>query len=371
MSKFARTSISIINMSRKLELNDTLSMKGVAITFIILHNLIHLICPIKENEFNFNIDHSKAFISHLLNLNNDLWIDIFSFLGWYGVPVFLFISGYGLVQKYEKNKTHKDVGFFQFTKKHFKKLFLLMIIPYVIYLLLHWNSINLKAVFAQSLMISNLYSSLVHPGIYWYFGLMLQLYIAYYLFIFNKPQKNIVYLILLQFIIIAFCYYVLDNSKILSGYPSLKFVLSSYNMLHNSIGWFLPFAIGIIYARYNFNIAFNHTLLNLLLFVGSSFLLIVSNLNFISWLLSPILAISSAISLNALIKPLKNTNKIFVYIGGISAFLFATHPLVRSMYFNVTTSLSISSVLLYALVCILVAICYKVMHRKLQNTFQH
>ena len=35
-------------MARKLDLNDTLSMKGVAIIFIILHNLIHLICPIKK-----------------------------------------------------------------------------------------------------------------------------------------------------------------------------------------------------------------------------------------------------------------------------------------------------------------------------------
>lgn len=255
----------------------------------------------------------------------------------------------------------------QFTKKHFLKLFFLMIIPYAIYLILLWNDINIIAVFAQSLMISNLYSSLVHPGIYWYFGLMLQLYIVYYLFIFNKPLKNIVILIALQFIIIAFCYYVLDNSKILSGYPSLKFVLSSSNMLHNSIGWFLPFCMGVIYARYNFNMVFKHQLLNLLFFAGSSFLLILSNLNFISWLISPILAISSAISLNALIKPLKNTNKTFVYIGGISAFLFATHPLVRTMYFNVTTSLSISSVLLYVLICILVAICYKVVHGKLSK----
>ena len=354
-------------MARKLDLNDTLSMKGVAIIFIILHNLIHLICPIKENEFNFNVEHSNSFISHLLSAHNDLWIDVFSFLGWYGVPVFLFISGYGLVQKYEHNKTHKDLGFMQFTKKHFLKLFFLMIIPYAIYLMLHWNDINIIAAVAQSLMISNLYSAFVHPGIYWYFGLMLQLYIVYYLFIFNKPLKNIVILIALQFVIIAFCYYVLDNSKITHAYPSIEYAISSYNLLHNCIGWFLPFCMGVIYARYNFNMVFKHQLLNLLFFAGSSFLLILSNLNFISWLISPILAISAAISLNALIKPLKNTTKIFVYIGGISAFLFATHPLVRTMYFNVTTSLSISSVLLYALICILVATCYKVVHGKLSK----
>lgn len=354
-------------MARKLDLNDTLSMKGVAIIFIILHNLIHLICPIKENEFNFNVEHSNSFISHLLSAHNDLWIDVFSFLGWYGVPVFLFISGYGLVQKYEHNKTHKDLGFMQFTKKHFRKLFFLMIIPFAIYLLLNWNDINIIAAVAQSLMISNLYSAFVHPGIYWYFGLMLQLYIVYDLFIFNKPLKNIVILIALQFAIITFYYYALDHCKIPLAYSPIEYALSSYNLLHNCIGWFLPFGMGVIYARYNFNMVFKHQLLNLLFFAGSSFLLILSNLNFISWLISPILAIGAAMYLNALIKPLKYTTKIFVYIGGISAFMFATHPLVRTMYFNVTTSLSITSVLLYALICILLAICYKVVHGKLSK----
>ena len=124
------------------------------------------------------------------HIKRSLWVCCILLFGW---MLYSLVSHrlWQSDQKYEKNKTHKDIGFFQFTKKHFKKLFLLMIIPYVIYLLLHWNFINLKAVFAQSLMISNLYSSLVHPGIYWYFGLMLQLYIAYYLFIFNKADFGV------------------------------------------------------------------------------------------------------------------------------------------------------------------------------------
>ena len=38
-------------MTKSIEFNDTNLMKGIAIIFIILHNLIHLLVPIKENEF--------------------------------------------------------------------------------------------------------------------------------------------------------------------------------------------------------------------------------------------------------------------------------------------------------------------------------
>ena len=142
-----------------------------------------------ENEFRFDIEHSEMFISNLLSFQDGLWKDVFSFLGWYGICVFLFISGYGLVKKYEYNAKNKDISFWSFVSNHAKKLFMLMIIPYGIYLLLVYvfsgKLMGIDAVLAQTMMVSNLYSFYIHPGVYWYFGLMLQLYIIYYLFIFS------------------------------------------------------------------------------------------------------------------------------------------------------------------------------------------
>lgn len=80
---------------------DTDSMKGVAILFIVLHNLLHWISKTKENEFSYSVEKTKLFFENLFTNADTLWMDVFSFLGWYGVPAFLFLSGYGLVKKYE------------------------------------------------------------------------------------------------------------------------------------------------------------------------------------------------------------------------------------------------------------------------------
>lgn len=77
-------------------------MKGVAILFIVLHNLLHWISQIKENEFSYSPEKTKLFFENLVTNADTLWLDIFSFLGWYGVATFLFLSGYGLVKKYEQ-----------------------------------------------------------------------------------------------------------------------------------------------------------------------------------------------------------------------------------------------------------------------------
>lgn len=283
--------------------------------------------------------------------------------------IYLFISGYGLVKKYENNVRYNEISFWTFGSSHAKKLFLLMIIPYFIYLVLIYvfsgEIMSIDAIFAQTFMISNLYSFYIHPGIYWYFGLMLQLYIIYYLFIFNRPQIIIGVLILVQFMVVIFCYCVLDKSSVLDECLSLKYALSSYNLLHNSIGWFLPFTFGIVYARRNLNIIFNNRLINVIFFIVSSILLILSNLNFFTWLISPIFAIFSAIYLNELIKTFKFITKIFIYIGGLSAFIFATHPLIRYTYLQITSSSNVLYVILYAIVCVTIAFCYKKLHNVL------
>ena len=73
-------------------------IKGYAIIFIALHNFLHMSYMgfVQENEMRFDISKSRLFFEHLLNPSWTIVGDLFSFIGWIGVPVFVFLSGFGL-----------------------------------------------------------------------------------------------------------------------------------------------------------------------------------------------------------------------------------------------------------------------------------
>ena len=85
-----------------LSRTESSALRGIAILGIILHNYCHFLgFAVKENEYKFDPSRPMQFLDKLFSLDSDLFIHFFSFLGHYGVPIFLFISGYGLVKKYE------------------------------------------------------------------------------------------------------------------------------------------------------------------------------------------------------------------------------------------------------------------------------
>ena len=86
-----------------LSRTESSALRGIAILGIILHNYCHFLgFAVKENEYKFDPSRPMQFLDKLFSLDSDLFIHFFSFLGHYGVPIFLFISGYGLVKKYEE-----------------------------------------------------------------------------------------------------------------------------------------------------------------------------------------------------------------------------------------------------------------------------
>ena len=78
-------------------------MKGFAIIFIMLHNFLHINGFSKENETVFYLERTQMFFQNVLNQPLNVIGDVFSFIGWVGVPVFVFLSGYGLERKYHKS----------------------------------------------------------------------------------------------------------------------------------------------------------------------------------------------------------------------------------------------------------------------------
>ena len=87
-----------------LSLDGSKALRGIAILGIILHNYCHFLgFAVKENEYTFTAAKPIMLWDRIMALDHNLFVHILSFFGHYGVPVFLFISGFGLVRKYEQN----------------------------------------------------------------------------------------------------------------------------------------------------------------------------------------------------------------------------------------------------------------------------
>ena len=77
------------------------ALRGLAIIGIFLHNYCHWLGPIvKENEYQY-FQHNVDWLNQVMvSMDLNLPVHLLSFFGHYGVPVFLFLSAYGLVMKY-------------------------------------------------------------------------------------------------------------------------------------------------------------------------------------------------------------------------------------------------------------------------------
>ena len=175
-------------------------LRGIAIMGIFLHNFCHLLKGSnEENEFRFIAERADNMWTYWTGGNIDVFapIQLFSFFGHYGVPIFLFLSGYGLVMKYERNGDSSRVGMWHFLGSHWLKLFKLMILGFVLTVItylacgLSWH--GWLDYFAQATMLSNIVPSLCHshtPSPYWFFGVMVEVYVIYRLIIYPFSNKQ-------------------------------------------------------------------------------------------------------------------------------------------------------------------------------------
>lgn len=104
-------------MSRQetLTKNEVLALRGLCISLIVLHNLIHNIVPIHEKWFN--PDNAHIFLD---KITNSPILGTLAYAGWMGVPIFFFLSGFGLTQKYGYISDKS-----QFIKNHYIKILLI------------------------------------------------------------------------------------------------------------------------------------------------------------------------------------------------------------------------------------------------------
>lgn len=301
-------------------------IRAYAILSIFLHNYIHWLpnTP-QENEFEFDVNRHWSFINSIIS-GSDIFINLFSYLGHLGVPVFVFLSGYGLAQKYDKQAT---IGIKSFIAKHFTKLFKPLLVGMFIYIIVmyikegEWPTFHTLAL--QCLMLQNLivpFERFGSPEPYWYFGMTMQLYVIYIVFVYKHSLRWITAFTLLSIIL----------SVILGGID--KYLPLFVWLKYNSIGWLLPFFMGLILSKYpqtQFTRIKKKFMALIILLCFS--LLILFDCNFYTWLFIPAIAVILAIY-STLILPVA-VKRVAAIIGDISLYIFVIHPIIRELTIDI------------------------------------
>lgn len=340
-----------------LSMAESKALRGIAILGIILHNYCHFLgFAVKENEYTFTASKPRQLLERMLTLDDNQFIHVMSFFGHYGVPVFLFISGFGLVYKYERS-TPTRVRALPFIGFHYAKLLRLMFLGYigfavVSYLHPHgYHGYTVGRVIAQLLMYINLMPDpdhIIKPGPYWYFGLMLQLYIVYRLVLYRRSSAVTLALIVLCTAVQA-CF----PSSVDEGGEILN------RIRYNFIGGMLPFGAGILYARHGRNLPLP---INLTIVVVSAFIVFIGSFYFWSWLFVPLFIVTGAVATMKLI-PDKALAPC-VWFGAISSALFVMHPITREIIIKMSYRGYIyTGLITYIVASILLAWLFKLMFR--------
>ena len=341
-------------MKELLTRRECTAMRGIAILAIVLHNYCHFIGKIvQENEYQFLSFNNDRLWQVISNPDSLLPVHLLSYFGHYGVPVFLFLSGFGLVKKYEtSNGACPPVRFLRY---NYLKLLRLLIVGFSLFVCVdmvtpgrfpfHWDS-----VLAQLLMYVNVLpepEKIIWPGIYWFFGLMMQLYIVYRLLLYRRSSWWVVALIVVCWLLQVFCE---PDGETLN------------RLRYNFIGGMLPFGLGLIVARIpTLGINSSHTgnqmfprweyMAWLLFAILSCVLVFAMCLNFQTWFWIPVFIIIGCV---AMVKVMPEwLMKVFVWFGGISAAMFVAHPIARKLFITVAWKQDIyDGLMLYVIVTI-------------------
>lgn len=321
--------------------SDNHLLKGIAILSIMLHNLLHLLPrAVAENEFEFSARNIHRVV-YEFHHSHDVWSIIsalISHFGHYGVSIFLFLSGYGLVMKYEKSSSSIP-PIPSFIWQHMKKLWGLMLPGFVVafFFLINWNTFTLPLKDSNPWLtfafLGNFFKfdTLLY-GPWWFFSLMLQFYILYRLVLYRWKSPILLWSLVLVSIIIMWW----------SNESHIRVSISHSSLLRyirvSAFGHLLPFALGISSARWSGGVLMTRwqkqcsPLLQKTIGVGTSILgfllLFCSAFQFLPWLFSPVFVIIAIVPLTVIFqRPVWRLG--WEHIGFYSSALFVYHPIIR------------------------------------------
>ncbi len=348
--------ISLYNITKE----QTLILKAIGILLIVFHNYLHWTNSIGENEMRFDSETIYRFLN-FLSINSYGFISaFFSFFGHYGVPLFVFLSAYGLTKQFIKKE---NVHYYEFIFQRIIKLYSLLIggliFLFGIYVFLGWPLLGyLKTVVINMSMLKTLTYRTLFEGVgpWWYFGLALQLYIIFpflYKFI-NKYNEKGFYLLLV--ISVCVIYALLPIGEWL-GVP----------VFGNFIGHMPEFLLGIGFAYFvRFRVTFSLFVLAIFIFVLSWFSEYVFPLGFISVVLLLLVLSYPLLTLS----PSNIFYKLLIFIGRISMFIFLLNGPIRYLSLPFFEDKGILFIYLGVIIHLLVTILCSYFMYILYNRFQ-
>lgn len=332
------------------------ALRGIAILGIFLHNFCHWLNPVvKENEYQY-FQHNVDWFAQCAARVNELFpAHVISFFGHYGVPVFLFLSAYGLEMKYGngqgKAPDGRRVVVSSFVRYHYLKLFKMMIVGFICFTVVDamtagsWHY-NVAQIVGQLLMINNFYDQPdrnIWPGPFWFFGLMLQLYVVYRLLLYRRHWGWTVGLMVVCTVAQLF----MDPEG-----ENLNY------WRYNFMGGMLPFGLGLLFARYGnkvmlVNLTFGSFLMS---WVVCSFFIVSASGSFYTWVIVPALVCYASVYFIKTVSTLPlpwlraRIGYVLGWLGNVSAALFVIHPAIRKVFITVSRHGDIyTGLLLYAI----------------------
>ena len=368
---------SIGNDVEKLTRTECNALRGLAIIGIFLHNYCHWLRPVvKENEYQY----IQRNVDNLYQVLQGSWDELFffhilSFFGHYGVPIFLFLSAYGLTMKYEQKlptgptnnqETQPKLPLFGFIKYHWLKLFRMMIVGFVAFTIVDNitkgpHLYKVMDIIGQMGLFNNLLphpDDVIWPGPYWFFGLMLQLYIVYRLLLYRRHWLWNVGLIVLSLAIQLACD---PESDALNRWR------------YNFIGGMLPFGAGLLYARY---VRPWSTATNFVAFILSVLAILLMSFSYLTWYFVPLAICIASITFVKLISRLEvaigckslSFMNILSWVGSISAALFVCHPITRKIFIPISKAGDYwTGLLLYIIASLCLAWLFKELMKKIPS----
>ena len=315
-------------MKELLTRSECTAMKGIAILGIMLHNYCHWLKDIvRENEFTWRQLRCDRLLEVLQQPDELLPMHLFSFFGHYGVTVFLFLSGFGLVMKYERSPL-PEVGIWRFLRYNYLKLFRILVVGFVLFVMLdaitpamhRYKASEVVAILGMYANFLEHPAQVIWPGPYWYFSVTLQLYLLYRLVFYRWRHWSVVVALMVGCWIWQLCY--CDDMVTLE------------RLRYNLVGGLLPFGMGLLAARSEklkeMCGKLRLPLYAVLFMLSILFAFYFSLLSPQMWLWVPALAVVGTMALVKLMPQWLMPS--VVWLGTISAAIFVMHPLVRKIF---------------------------------------
>jgi len=346
---------------KSLTFKDTLLLRGLAIFLIVVHNYCHLLPnAIAENEYLWSMEPILQYYQYILNGGPHLILNLFSHYGFYGITIFVFLSGYGLASKYDN---WVKLPIIPYLVKHATKLwryiFIGIFIYYLAFRLFGGSQPSWDHIIKLSLFLSNLLPS--RPlifGPWWWFSLIMQFYVIFYFFYYKRSLKTIwmftLLCLIMQYAVTYYCRNDLMNEEGLLCYFHYNFPSIT-----------LSFSLGVYVSRHNSSWIYSNYLLPI-----SILLVLLGSFNVWIWCITSVFACIVLIQLARLLGKVIWINNILCWLGKISAWVFVVHPIVRRYIFRINDTHSVYfSLSLYLFITLAIAfIMYEVMEYINQNS---